>query len=376
MIRRAIWLWAAIITVAATVPCQAQRTADGIPLYVTGQFALGPPFVPRPFRLQIAGRRDGTVELLLESVPRLRFPVPWLVTAKGQAMPEPARTRVILPPDSARRMATRLDSVMGYRIVGGAKPHSILRFESIRGSDTLMHIEMHEVYEPPPMRDTTASVTMSGCMHWPETPVGWLSTGFDVRTKIDETRRLSAALRDAADWASRFPPRPPLDERAEISAAEAGCPTRPISGNAIPPYSVAPAAPGPQRVHIDAVVDTAGRLEVAGVLFGDPALARVARATLETWRFHPAIHASGRLARQKIHVEVLFTVAEPETQAEENALLAAAAAHGADILVIAVAPGSWRVSSLPALHARRYSDGHDRELLQRVHVGSPAWYVH
>lgn len=325
------------------MPCHAQRTAGGLPHYVTGQFALRPEPYPHPSRVQVSARQDGLVEFLLESVPAFRFAIPWLVTQAMQTLPEPSRTRVAVSPDSARRMAARLDSVLSYRVSGSARSITLLRLDSIPNSYSMLYVFTHEIFTVnPPQRDTTASVTFSGCIQWPEAPLAQRAASFHGRTDISEIRRLSAAIWSAAELAGSLQPSR-SDAPKLLTSADAGCPARPVQGNPVPAYpSSLWARLGTQRVHLDAIVDTAGRLASVSMAFGDTTLGSVARATLRTWRFHPAVRTSGQVAPQRIHIEVWFGEEEPRTEAQQNALLESAAAHGADILVIAAPPSLGR----------------------------------
>jgi hypothetical protein len=101
-------------------PClSAQRAAGSVRRNVTGQFNLGPEILARPWRLQVAGRNDGWVELLLESIPTIAPRVPWLVTQNKLTLAEPIRTRVTITSDVAAEMALTLDSLLSYRVTTG-----------------------------------------------------------------------------------------------------------------------------------------------------------------------------------------------------------------------------------------------------------------
>ena len=74
-----VTLLAAIVYPATSL--DAQSTADRVERDVTGEFSLGPKMlIVDPWRIQIAARRDGWVELVLESVPGVTYRMPGVVS--------------------------------------------------------------------------------------------------------------------------------------------------------------------------------------------------------------------------------------------------------------------------------------------------------
>jgi len=320
----------------------AQRTAGSVLRNVTGQFNLGPDIFPRPWRLQIAARTDGWVEFLLESVPTVAPRVPWLVSRNRRTLAEPIRTRAVITPDVAAKMAQTLDSLLSYRVRGAAQAITLLHLDSIPNSNSMFYVFAHEVFAPlPGLHDTTASIGFAGCVGWPEAGVAETGSGFADDTNIAELRRLSRSIRLASLLSTGR--RSELRVPVEVSADEAGCAARPMGNNPVPSYPTGQWDRfGTQRVSLDAVIDTTGRIDpssVVGVAGAAPFMQNAQEALLN-WRFYPAMMAPRRPVRQRMHFEVLFDRKEPQTESEENLLLAAAGQRGADMLIIARPPST------------------------------------
>jgi hypothetical protein len=204
----------------------------------------------------------------------------------------------------------------------------------------MFYVFAHEVFAPiPGRRDTTVSASFGGCIRWPEASVAETGSGFTPDTDIGELRRLSHSLRLASQLVGRR--QSELRVSADVSADAAGCAARPIASNSVPSYPSGQWARfGMQRVDVDAVVDTAGRIEPASLaaVVGEAPFVQSAQQALRTWRFYPAMMAPRVPVRQRTHFEVIFDRKEPQSEGEENDLLARAGERGVDILIIARPP--------------------------------------
>jgi TonB family protein len=153
---------------------------------------------------------------------------------------------------------------------------------------------------------------------------------------IEQFRMVLASVKRAVAWAEELRRGvPPTPLRADIiDSRDAACEARPRT-HPLPRY---PYRSGDALgdVHIDAIVDTSGRLEPASVrvLFAtDSVFTNEALRTIDRWRFAPALLTLDTPVRQRLHLQVHFS-ASGVSRDEIKDLLIDAGDHGANMLVI------------------------------------------
>lgn len=283
------------------------------------------------FLLRIYGRRDGWVELELETIPPHERPTPWLVTAHDYPrLGHPARSRAYIRPGEVRRAIHTADSLIDHPATRPGHRDMTLSPDHPRHGNLFVNpnvaIRMAEREAP----HDTLDWIFSDCYSLGEAN-GWeLGTG-RMRT-ASESRAILRALQAGVDWTNAVDPQPLHADL--IDAIDAACPVRPKSRSA-------PAYPEKARgrtadVHLDAIVDTTGHVipsSIRVVLGGDSVFVNTATAALREAEFEPAMLTVEAPVAQRVHVQYHFAPVEPRGL-ELQELMESASVHGAEILVL------------------------------------------
>jgi TonB family protein len=304
--------------------------------------------------LQIFARRDGWVELDLESISRQQVPLPWLVSDRYRGkMGSPVRTRAYFTPDEIRHATSFADSLIDKTI---PQDSAAKRFS--RGAPTFLSMSgrsgerwtqpLFNWYMFPPRSHAPAGVSpntddaiefgLGTCLTVGDAAVAFLGRG--VTRSVAEYRSILRALDSAAIRAARYSSPARALKADLIDADEAACLARPHQDVPRPAYPTNGAGRSAD-VHLDAVVDTAGRIDPASVrvmMSADSLFDHVAADAIARWRFYPAMLTAGTPVAQRIHIHIHFAP-KPLGNEAMDALMDAAAVHGAEVLVISRTPG-------------------------------------
>jgi TonB family protein len=289
--------------------------------------------------LRIFARRDGWVELDLESTLRNRSPTPWL--ARDQFFPrvgEPVRSRGYFTPDEVHRAVSLADS-----LIDGSIPREAMaaRFRNewprvldMRNSDPLFPMKNVFSWYMGSVREGSGEVEfgLGTCFNVSEAPAQLMGRG--VTRSIAEYQGILRALDSAATTAAQFV-RTPQAMRADlIDGSEAACQARPKYDVPLPAYP--PGGKGRiADVRIDAVVDTDGRIVPASVHAsgGDSVFVAEAIHAIEQWRFAPALLTKATPVAQRVRIHVHFAPSLL-TEGAVGALMDQVVKRGGEMLVL------------------------------------------
>lgn len=302
--------------------------------------------------LDVYARKDGWVELDLEVIPKRAIALPWVYSdgLRGK-IGAPVRSRAYFTPGqihASTRFADSLldrlmpDSVIAKRLSGGL-PHFIhMPAGKDKGSGSLLSVYMGltRIGAPPGLSvPDEVDFGLTGCLEVSDVGAslgGAALMGRGAQWSAQQFRTMMRALDAAARSAAGYAPSPQALRADLIDANEAACEAKPRSDLLRPEY---PAEGKGQTadVHMDAVVDTAGRVvgsTIKVMMSGGVLFDSIAVSTARQWRFAPALLTTAVPVAQRVHVDLHFSPKAP-SGAEMDRVIEDAAAHGAGIVVVA-----------------------------------------
>ena len=296
--------------------------------------------------LDVYARRDGWVEVDLAVIPSRRLALPWLYSDRvAGKIGAPVSSRAYFTPAQIRastRFADSLldrvipDSVAAKRFSWGAPTFINMPIGLKRGnSGSLFHMYMFPLRSRPGVPDSVEA-GIGGCLGVGDT--GPALMGRRLPRSAQEFRAIMRSLDDAASLSGMYASTPKELHADLVNADEAACEARPERGLVRPEYP-AEGAGRSAGVHIDAVVDTVGRIDestIRVVISGGAVFDTVAVNTVRQWRFTPAVVTTAVPVAQRLHIDVRFAPKAP-TDVEMDRIIEDASAHGAGIVVISKA---------------------------------------
>lgn len=347
------------IALAAALLAMPQHRATSQWLFLTDHdrpyratYVAGTDVLPMATTLTVSGRRDGWVELEFKNLMAGGVHAPWLITATEVQVNEP-RTRAYFTPAEARHAAHIADSILAVPQRWDSAANQFV--PNVSRATALFETQRMAPLEPPLLYWWMRPYRLGRIGAPPELEFSFcyndLIEGLQPRggnLSVEQFRALIASLRDAAKWAETLSHTPASLSADVIEARDAACEARPRT-HPVPEYR-AHAGASSGDVHVDAVVDTTGRIESdIHVLFAtDSAFGAEAVASLKQWRFLPALLMLGHPVRQRVHVQFHFAPNTPDRD-EVKALLIAAGDHGAGFFVLTrpPRPSQLRTASSP-----------------------------
>lgn len=350
-------LWRAVLSVAFfTRAAVAQTPAlflGDLARRPSGSFRFADEMAMQNWALDIYGRQDGWVEIDLEVIPRRPMALPWVYSdGLNGKIGAPVRSRGYFTPAQIRAATAFADSLLdrtmpqdevAKRFSRGAPPFIDMPSGSSKPGSTLllmiyMGVKRRRAGLPPSVPDTV-SFGLAGCLGVSDVGAslgGAALMGRGVDRSAPDFREIVRALDAAADYAARHASTPKQLHADLIDADEAACEAKPQYDFPRPEY---PSGANGQTgdTHIDAVVDTAGRVDASTMkvmISGGALFDSVAVSAARQWRFAPALLTTAVPVAQRVHIDVHFSPKAP-AGADMDRVIEDASAHGAGIVVVA-----------------------------------------